>query len=217
MGAPCSASYDVHHNDGLSLHYDGRHSQEVGCMAGDSRTSMIRSAATLFGSRGLCATTFADVLADSGAPRGSIYHHFPGGKKQLAEDAIGWTSAQVIAHLNACPADTASGVLAWFIDLWRQSVQASGGSSGCPVAGIAVDVGDADDLIGAARAAFAQWAALLAGKLQAAGVPAHRAGPLATTALAAMEGALILCRAERGVEPLETTARELMNLLPAQT
>jgi TetR/AcrR family transcriptional regulator, lmrAB and yxaGH operons repressor len=62
-------------------------------MAADSRASMIRSAAALFGSRGLCATSFADVLADSGAPRGSIYHHFPGGKRQLAEDAIAWTSA----------------------------------------------------------------------------------------------------------------------------
>jgi len=191
-------------------------------MATDSRASMIRSAAALFGSRGLCATSFADVLADSGAPRGSIYHHFPGGKKQLAQDAIAWTSAQVLAHLDACPADTAVGVLAWFVDLWRQSMQASGGSSGCPVAGIAIDVGDggdsgdSDDLIGAARAAFAQWTDRLAGQLQAAGVPAHRCGPIATTALAAMEGALILCRAERSTRPLEATARELMNLLPAQ-
>jgi len=158
------------------------------------------------------------VLSDSGAPRGSIYHHFPGGKKQLAEDAIGWTSEQILAHLQACPASTAPGVLAWFIDLWRQSVQASGGSSGCPVAGIAIDTGSAaDDLIDTARAAFAQWTALLAGQLQETGVPAHRAGPIATATLAAMEGALILCRAERSSQPLETTAQELMNLLPSRT
>jgi TetR/AcrR family transcriptional regulator, lmrAB and yxaGH operons repressor len=198
-----------------SLHYADRHSQEVRCMSSNSRVSMIRSAAALFGSRGLSATSFSDVLADSGAPRGSIYHHFPGGKRQLAEDAITWTSEQVLGYLRACPADTAPGVLAWFVDLWRQSVQASGGSSGCPVAGIAIDTGTAtDDLIGAARAAFSQWTALLAGQLQAAGVPAHRAGPIATATLAAMEGALILCRAERSSQPLETTARELMNLLP---
>jgi AcrR family transcriptional regulator len=187
-------------------------------MASDSRVSMIRSAAALFGARGLSATSFADVLADSGAPRGSIYHHFPGGKKQLAEHAIGWTSEQVLGHLRACPSDTASGVLAWFIDLWRQSVIASGCTSGCPVAGIAIDTGAAadDDLMGAARAAFAQWTAALAAQLQAAGLPAHRAGPIATTALAAMEGALILCRAEGSSQPLEATAQELMNLLPPQ-
>ena len=187
-------------------------------MGSNSRASMIRSAAALFGSHGLTATSFSDVLADSGAPRVSIYHHFPGGKKQLAQDAIMWTSEQVLAHLRACPATTAPGVLAWFIDLWRQSVQASGGSSGCPVAGIAIDTGAAaDDLIGPARAAFAQWTALLAGQLQETGVPAHRAGPIATATLAAMEGALILCRAERSSQPLETTAQELMNLLPSRT
>ena len=53
-------------------------------MNSNSRARMVRSAAALFGSRGLSATSFSDVLADSGAPRGSIYHHFPGGKKQLA-------------------------------------------------------------------------------------------------------------------------------------
>jgi len=187
-------------------------------MGSNSRATMIRSAAALFGSRGLSGTSFSDVLADSGAPRGSIYHHFPGGKKQLAEDAIGWTSQQVLAHLRACPAGTPSGVLACFIDLWRQSVQASGGSSGCPVAGVAIDTGTpSGDLIEAARAAFSSWTALLAERLQAAGVPAHRAGPIATTTLAAMEGALLLCRAERSGQPLETVAQELMNLVPPQT
>ena len=199
-----------------SLHYDDRHSQEVKRMDSNSRTRMVRSAAALFGSRGLSGTSFSDVLADSGAPRGSIYHHFPGGKKQLAQDAIGWTSEQILAYLQACPAKTPAGVLAWFIDLWRQSVQASGGLSGCPVAGIAIDSGNAaDDLIEFARGAFSQWTGLLASQLQAAGVPADRAGPIATTSLAAMEGALILCRAERSSEPLETTAQELMKLLPS--
>jgi len=198
-----------------SLHYADRHSQEVSVMTSSSRASMIRSAAALFGSRGLCGTSFSDVLADSGAPRGSIYHHFPGGKTQLAQDAIGWTSEQVLAHLRASPGGTASDVLAWFIDLWRQSVLASGGLAGCPVAGVALDTGAAAaDLIDAARDAFSSWTAVLSGQLQAAGVPAHRAGPIATAALAGMEGALILCRAERSSQPLEATARELMNLLP---
>jgi len=200
-----------------SLHYAGRHSQQVRYMSSNSRASMIRSAAELFGSHGLSGTSFSDVLAGSGAPRGSIYHHFPGGKRQLAQAAIGWTSEQVLAHLRACPASTAPGVLAWFIDLWRQSVLASGGSSGCPVAGVAIDTGTAgDDLIDTARAAFSSWTALLAAQLQVAGVPAHRAGPIATASLAAMEGALILCRTERSSQPLEATAQELMNLLPTQ-
>ena len=112
----------------------------------------------------------------------------------------------------SCPADTAEGVLGWFIDLWRQSVLASGGCGGCPVAGVAMDADD-DELTAAARAAFASWTALLAEQLQAAGLPAHRAGPVAATALTAMEGALVMCRVDRSSEPLETIARELMRLL----
>lgn len=184
-------------------------------MASESRASMVRSAAALIGSRGLSATSFSDVLADSGAPRGSIYHHFPGGKKELAENAIGWTSAQILSYLRACPAETPTGVLGWFIDLWRQSVRASGGSAGCPVAGVAVDTGGADELIEAARVAFAEWAGVLAKQLAAAGVPYTRAWSIALTALAAMEGALILCRAERNGEPLERVAQELLALLPS--
>ena len=78
-------------------------------MSGSSRVSMISSAAALIGARGLSGTSFSDVLADSGAPRGSIYHHFPGGKKQLAGDVIEWTSGQILGYLRACPADTADG------------------------------------------------------------------------------------------------------------
>jgi AcrR family transcriptional regulator len=184
-------------------------------MSGSSRVSMISSAAALIGARGLSGTSFSDVLADSGAPRGSIYHHFPGGKKQLAGDVISWTSEQILGYLRACQADTAEGVLAWFIDLWRQSVLASGGCGGCPVAGVAMDADDGE-LTAAAQAAFAAWAGLLADQLQAAGVPADRAGPVAATALTAMEGALVMCRVQRDVAPLETAAGELMRLLPAR-
>jgi AcrR family transcriptional regulator len=199
-----------------SLPYDGRHSQVAGGdMSGStSRVSMISSAAALIGARGLSGTSFSDVLASSGAPRGSIYHHFPSGKRQLAGDVIEWTSGQILSYLRACPADTAEGVLAWFIDLWRQSVLASGGCGGCPVAGVAMDADD-DELTVAARAAFASWTALLAEQLAAAGVPADRARPLASIALTAMEGALVMCRVERSVEPLETAAGELMRLLAA--
>src|SRR6266550_8579301 len=113
-------------------------------MGKESRASMVRSAASLIRTRGLSATSFSDVLADSGAPRGSIYHHFPKGKEQLAGDAIRWTSERVIGHQRACRATTPAGVLDCFIDMWRQVVQASNGTAGCVVAGVAIDTGAAD-------------------------------------------------------------------------
>ncbi len=186
-------------------------------MATDSRTSMVRSAASLIRSRGVSATSFSEVLADSGAPRGSIYHHFPDGKQQLAEDAIRWTSERVLAHLRAGTETKPSAVLERFVDMWRQVVVTSGGTAGCVVAGVAVDtVADETSVMEVVRAAFRSWAALLSEQLEAVGVPAHRARPIAVATLAGMEGALILCRAEGNVRPLDAVADEMKRLLPPE-
>jgi TetR/AcrR family transcriptional regulator, lmrAB and yxaGH operons repressor len=184
-------------------------------MATDSRAKMVRSAAALIGTRGVSATSFSDVLADSGAPRGSIYHHFPDGKEQLAEDAITWMSDQVLAFQRACPATTSAGVLECFIGMWRRVVISSGAKTGCVVAGVAVDTDDpAGVLMAMVRATFRAWVALLTEQLEAVGVPAQRAASIAVATLAGMEGALILCRAEGGVGPLDAVAAELLRLLP---
>jgi TetR/AcrR family transcriptional regulator, lmrAB and yxaGH operons repressor len=199
-------------------------------MASDSRANMVRSAASLISVRGASGTSLADVLAASGAPRGSIYHHFPQGKRQLAEDAIGWTSERVLAHQRGCPCDSPAQVLDWFFGMWRAVVVASAGSAGCVVAGVAVDTGTGNDAVGSTsadtgqntedalllevvRATFAAWVQLLTDQLGTAGLPADRARAVATTSLAGMEGALILCRAERGVEPLDAVAAELHRLV----
>ena len=184
-------------------------------MSKDSRAKMVRSAASLIRTRGVTATSFSEVIDDSGAPRGSIYHHFPQGKDQLAGDAIKWTSDRVLARQQECPATTPPGVLDWFIDMWRQVVVASGGAAGCVVAGVAVDtMPDAEALMAVVRVTFQSWVDLLAEQLETVGVPADRARSIALATLAGMEGALILCRTERSVRPLEGVASELKRLLP---
>ena len=175
---------------------------------------MVQSAAALIRRRGLSAASFADILADSKAPRGSIYHHFPQGKDQLAKAAISATSAWVLAKQGACTAKTPVGVLDCFVELWRQVVVSSNGTAGCVVAGVAVDtLPDAAELMAAVRGAFDSWVDLLASQLRASGLPPARSRSVAVAALAAMEGALILCRAERSVAPLETVAGQLKHLV----
>ena len=183
-------------------------------MASDSRASMVRSAAALISSRGISATSFADVVSESGAPRGSIYHHFPDGKRQLTQDAVQWTSDRVLAYLRSGPTDSPAQVLERFIDLWRQVVVSSGGSAGCVVAGVAVDTVDDAPMLEFVRATFQSWVDALAEQLTTAGLPAQRATPVAQLTLAGMEGALILCRAEGSTAPLDVVADELVRLLP---
>src|SRR5258708_9591451 len=182
-------------------------------MTGDSRQKMVRSAARLIRTRGFNAASFSEVVAASGSPRGSIYHHFPRGKEQLAEDAIRWTSDRALKYQRSCPANTPEGVLDWFVDMWRQIVVASGGAEGCVVAGVAIDSGSGDELIGLVRDTFRVWVDLLAEQLEATGLARGRARPVGTAAVAGMEGALILCRAEGASAPLETVAAELKRLV----
>jgi AcrR family transcriptional regulator len=175
---------------------------------------MVSSAASLIRTRGVNATSFTEVVAESGAPRGSIYHHFPQGKDQLAGEAIRWTSERVLAHQRRCEAKTPEGVLDCFIGMWRQTVIASHGAAGCVVAGVAVDsLPDAEELMRLVKETFESWVQLLADQLRARGLRKDRARSVATATLAAMEGALILCRAERSVKPLETVAAELKRLV----
>jgi TetR/AcrR family transcriptional regulator, lmrAB and yxaGH operons repressor len=182
---------------------------------GDSRDKMIQSAASLIGNRGMNATSFSDVLADSGAPRGSIYHHFPEGKRQLAECAMRLTSDQVLAYMRASTATSSHGVLRHFMSLFRQVVVTSGGSAGCAIAGVTIDIADdEDDLLVVARDAFQSWGSLLAAQLESTGVPKIKAHGVAVISIASVEGGLILCRAEGTDEPLRVVEEELLALLP---
>jgi TetR/AcrR family transcriptional repressor of lmrAB and yxaGH operons len=183
-------------------------------MESESRASMVRSAAALISEHGMNATTFSDVLADSGAPRGSIYHHFPEGKRQLTEGAMQLTAERVLAYLNAGTGATPLEVLDHFISIWRLVVVSSSGAKGCAVAGVAVDVDESTStLLAVARDIFRSWSTLLASQLRAVGVERERASALSITALAAMEGALILCRTEGDVRPLDEVAAQLRVLL----
>ena len=184
----------------------------------DVRTRMVQAAATLIGARGVSGTSFTDVIEASGAPRGSIYHYFAGGKRQLVAEAIEWTSEQVQAHQRGCDATTPSGVIEHFVDLWRQIVTSSGAHAGCPLAALASDpYADEPQLAAAVERGFEAWTALLKDQLGSAGMSGSDALAIATTTVAAMEGALILCRARGNVAPLDAIATQLHQLVTAGT
>jgi len=181
-------------------------------VASDSRDRMVRAAVELFRERGYAATSFGDVLARSGAPRGSIYHHFPGGKEELAVEALRrYTGASVRALRAAAENGSAVDAVRAFVLASRDALVASGYRQSCPVAGVALDLMPADNaLAGPVAEAFAQWREVLRGALERDGVPAARAGRLASLVVAAAEGALLLGRADRSPEPVEATVEELV-------
>ncbi len=182
-----------------------------------SRERMVRSAALLFREHGYSGTAFSDVIEHSGAPRGSIYHHFPGGKAQLAAEAVAWAADAVAARLDAALAQErdAAGVLRAFLDQWREVLERSDFRAGCPIVAVTVETDVPPELVAAAAAAFEGWQELLTARLERAGIERARAGGLATLAVASIEGAVVLCRARRDTRPLDAVEAELAQAIEA--
>lgn len=179
---------------------------------------MITSTVRLLAERGLTGTSVRDVVADSGAPRGSVYHHFPGGKPQLVGEAV--ESAGGFIGESIRQATVEAGPLAAldaFVAGWRQSLERSEFRAGCPIVAVAVEAEADDDgaPVEAAGRAFAQWSGLFAASLRRAGVPRDRAARLGTLVVSAIEGAIVLARAQRDTAPLDDVGRELRTIVGA--
>ena len=179
-------------------------------MAGDTRTRMIEATVTALQRQGVAGMSFTDVLRASGAARGAIYHHFPGGKAQLVAEAAARNGQDVQAYLGTLGAGSPQAVVEAFLAAVRPVVAASAGGGGCAVAAITVPAGtddDGDTLRQVAASAFASWTSELAGLLAASGLPPAEAGDLATLLITVLEGAHIMCRAAGTIEPFDQAAR----------
>jgi AcrR family transcriptional regulator len=183
-------------------------------MANHPRDQMIMSALALMGEQGVEATSFSQVLERSGAPRGSIYHHFPGGKAQLVEEATRY-AGDVVVKLLADAAERHDDPVAAvdaIADFWRTVLYDSDFAAGCPVLAATLESNRSPAAREAARDAFERWEQLYADMLSRAGVPEERARSLASIAISAVEGAIILSRAQRSSAPLERAVDELHTL-----
>src|SRR4051794_7946552 len=143
------------------------------------RQRMIESAALLICQRGVEATSFADVLEHSGAPRGSIYHHFPGGKAQLVEEATSWSGEAFAAGARAAfdGDDPVRGLDAIY-EAWRGVLAESRFAAGCPVVAVTVDAGASAGAREAAARAFRSWQDAYVDALVGRGVERRRARSL---------------------------------------
>src|SRR4029077_10978198 len=182
----------------------------------DSRSRMIHAAAELFRQRGYHATTFSDVVRDSGAPRGSTYLHFPGGKAELAREAIaraGDELEQMVGEAARHADDPASLVRA-LAQIFAQRFERSGYQSGCPIATMVLELAPLDEQFSADfDSVFARGRAARVPRLEPLGIARDRAAVLADLTISALEGALLLSRAARGTEPSKTPIEALISAI----
>ncbi|RSM69540.1 TetR family transcriptional regulator [Actinoplanes sp. ATCC 53533] len=176
---------------------------------------MVLSAAALLREYGANATSIDRVLAHSGAPRGSVYHHFPGGRAQLIEEAVALAGAFISGLIEtATRADDPLEAVDAFFALWRERLISSEFRAGCPIVAVAVETNDdAPQLIRSAAEVFARWRDALGAMFVRHGLPPERSRRLAGFIIAAIEGAVIMCRAEQSISPLEAAGAEIHDLL----
>lgn len=177
-------------------------------MAGEVRKGMVEGAMALLARRGLHATSFSEVLAATGAPRGSLYHHFPGGKDQLVAAAVDRAGAVLADALEPVAGSPAEAVVERFLAIWRAVLTRSQCEAGCAVLAVTVAT-DSAELLSHATAVFRAWRERLGDLLRQGGLPADEARRFAMVLIASAEGAVVLSRADQSLEPFEAVAAQL--------
>jgi AcrR family transcriptional regulator len=176
---------------------------------------MVVSAAVLLREYGASATSIDRVVLHSGASRGSVYHYFPDGRSQLISEAVDLAGEYLGRKFEAMleVGDPVRSLDA-FYESWRARLLATGFRTGCTVAAVAVETNDdAPELAGSAAAVFGRWQGTLTSLLVRGGLSEERGVRLAAMIVASLEGAIIMCRAQRSTDPLDAVAAEMHDLL----
>ncbi len=183
-------------------------------MASDVRTRMIEGAIVLLAQRGLQGASFSEVLELTGAPRGSVYHHFPGGKDQLVAEAITLAADRALASLQTKAGRPAVEVAEFFLEGWRSLLVRSELTAGCSVLAVTIAT-DSPVLRTHAAEAFQRWRAGLADLLVQGGLSTTDGERYAAALLAASEGAVVMSRAEQDLTAFELVASVLVDQIRA--
>ncbi|MFC9440232.1 TetR/AcrR family transcriptional regulator [Nocardia sp. NPDC057030] len=184
----------------------------MGAKGTETRSRLISATRELVEKHGYFGAGLNQIIETSGAPRGSLYFHFPGGKDQLVAEALAQAGGEISALIDAIePGDTAAAAIS-VLGALGDRLAASDWHQGCPVATVTLDVSAANDVIQAECAtAYAAWEEALRIRLRADG--RADADDMAASILAMIEGALLLARAQRSRAPLERVARTIRAML----
>ena len=182
----------------------------------DSKGKTLAAAAALFRQQGYHGTALHDILAAGGSPRGSLYFHFPKGKEEIGEAALK-LAGEAVRKGIAGAAETSDSAETFLVRIARgmaANLEKSDFREGCPIATTALETAAQSEVLGAAtRGAFQSWEAEMARGLQRFDIAADEAETIATTVLSQLEGALLLARTYRSLQPMQRAEAAIRFLL----
>ena len=174
------------------------------------KESLVRTAMRLFRQQGYASTGLQQILAESGAPKGSLYHYFPSGKEALGEAAVILAGRLIREMLEGHAARHAEpkAFLRAYCRTMAGWMEESAFSSGCPIATTLLETVPASPAITAVgRRAVDAWVDVVAEVFERSGYARRDARERAELVIAAMEGALILSRARQSTAPVLAVAK----------
>lgn len=182
----------------------------------NAREHILQTTCNLMEKQGYHGTGLNEIVKESGAPKGSLYHYFPEGKEQIASEAVmqsGKMTAQRIQNgLNS--ASSAATAIHDFVSNIADHVESSGFAAGSPLTAVAMETATTSGRINlACRDAYLLLETAFKEKLIEKGYPKEKADELGTFITAAVEGGIILSRTYHSGNPLRTVAKNLKVLL----
>lgn len=181
-----------------------------------TRQRIIDATAQLMQAQGFHATGLNQIIQQSGAPKGSLYFHFPAGKEAIAVAAMEQSGRQLTALLEGLLA-TGVPVRAMLPTLWQHFMDELANSDfrkGCPIATLTLEAaGDYPAIQACSDTIYRQWQGAVSTALQRDGHSLDQADQHANALLALLEGALILARARRSLTPLQQALASAQALL----
>jgi TetR/AcrR family transcriptional regulator, lmrAB and yxaGH operons repressor len=177
-------------------------------MTEGTRERMIDGMVRLLATRGLQGASIGEMLDATGTPRGSLYHHFPGGKDELVRAALDRVARNSLAAMEEHRGEAPPQVVAAFLGRWRDFVVGTHFRAGCSALAVTVAAGEGA-VLDRASAVFREWRDQLIDLLVAGGTAPARARLFSILLLAGMEGAVVLARAERDIGPFDAVAEQL--------
>lgn len=172
-------------------------------MTDDTRAKLVRAAAALFREHGYHGTGLAEVLTQAGVPKGSLYHHFPGGKADLAIASARWAGTWLAKQVDESFTRTdtmAAGIEALCAAIAELFDRTSW--TACPISSTLLDGAASDPFRAAADEIFESWRSVFQKHAMQYGADPQTARLQADKLLFMLEGAWIVARAEGCSEPL---------------
>jgi TetR/AcrR family transcriptional regulator, lmrAB and yxaGH operons repressor len=178
---------------------------------------MLISAAEVLRERGGDGVNTNKVLARSGAPRGSVYYHFPEGRTQILTEALQYAGEALTEIIDEAAAKGGMYLVRQFVRFWQDLLVESDFTAGCPVVAAAIGSADEDpQLSTVAGSIFRRWRDALTRAFVSDGFDEPCAASLAIMCIASLEGAVVLCRSTRSVDPLREVAEQVEFLIKSR-